>query len=79
MPKKQEKLFIDKNRNSLSNRELEVLSLVKEGLKNPEIAESLGLSIKTIENHIRSILLKLDAKNRTDAVILAIKNSILKI
>ncbi|MCE2929466.1 MAG: LuxR C-terminal-related transcriptional regulator [Candidatus Caenarcaniphilales bacterium] len=79
MPKKQEKLFIDKNRNSLSQRELEVLSLVKEGLKNPEIAESLGLSIKTIENHIRSILLKLDAKNRTDAVILAIKNSILKI
>jgi DNA-binding NarL/FixJ family response regulator len=79
VPKKQEKLFIDKNRNSLSNRELEVLSLVKEGLKNPEIAESLGLSIKTIENHIRSILLKLDAKNRTDAVILAIKNSILKI
>jgi DNA-binding NarL/FixJ family response regulator len=79
VPKKQEKLFIDKNRNSLSQRELEVLSLVKEGLKNPEIAESLGLSIKTIENHIRSILLKLDAKNRTDAVILAIKNSILKI
>jgi len=66
-------------RSRLSNRERDVLLMVKDGMKNPEIAQELGLSTKTIENHVRSILQKLDAKNRTDAVIIAVKNSLIEI
>ncbi len=63
----------------LSSRELDVLILIKDGLKNPEIAEQIGLSTKTVENHVRSILIKLGAKNRTDAVIIAVKNELIEI
>lgn len=63
----------------LSSREIDVLVLIKDGMKNPEIAEEIGLSTKTVENHVRSILLKLGAKNRTDAVIIAVKNELIEI
>ncbi len=63
----------------LSNREIDVLILIKDGMKNPEIAEEIGLSTKTVENHVRSILIKLGAKNRTDAVIIAVKNELIEI
>ena len=63
----------------LSNREIDVLVLIKDGMKNPEIAEEIGLSTKTVENHVRSILIKLGAKNRTDAVIIAVKNELIEI
>lgn len=61
----------------LSKRELDVLILIKDGLSNPQIAAHLKLSIKTIENHVRSILQKLCAKNRTDAVVIAVKRSLI--
>lgn len=63
----------------LSKREMEVLILIKDGQRNPEIASTLGLSTKTIENHVRSILQKLGAKNRTEAVVTALKQSIIVI
>ncbi len=66
-------------RGKISKREMDVLLLVKDGLRNPEIAERLGLSTKTVENHVRSILQKLAAKNRTEAVVIALKNSIIEI
>lgn len=66
-------------RGKVSKREMDVLLHVKDGLRNPEIAERLGLSTKTIENHVRSILQKLGAKNRTEAVVIALKNSIIEI
>lgn len=66
-------------RGKVSKREMDVLLLVKDGLRNPEIAEQLGLSTKTVENHVRSILQKLGAKNRTEAVVIALKNSIIEI
>jgi DNA-binding NarL/FixJ family response regulator len=64
-------------RGNLSRREMEVLILIKDGQRNPEIAEVLGLSPKTIENHVRSILQKLGAKNRTEAVVIALKKSLI--
>lgn len=70
---------LDNPRNKLSKRETEVLLLIKEGYRNPEIAEKFGLSIKTVENHVRSILQKLGAKNRTDAVVIAVRNTIIDI
>ena len=66
-------------RGKISKREMDVLLQVKDGLRNPEIAERLGLSTKTVENHVRSILQKLGAKNRTEAVVIALKNSIIEI
>ena len=63
----------------LSKRENEILALLKDGLSNPEIAENLNLSIKTIENHIRNIFIKLGAKNRTEAVVLAVKHMLIEI
>lgn len=71
--------FPKKERGKLSRREMEVLLLIKEGLRNPEIAEKLGLSTKTVENHVRSILQKLGVKNRTEAVVFALKASMINI
>ena len=67
------------SRGKVSKREMDVLLLVKDGLRNREIAEQLGLSTKTVENHVRSILQKLGAKNRTEAVVIALKNAIIEI
>jgi DNA-binding CsgD family transcriptional regulator len=60
---------------TLTKRETEVLGLLAEGLANPEIAHRLYLSRKTVEHHVASILAKLGAKNRVDALRLARKIS----
>ncbi|MEJ2560484.1 MAG: LuxR C-terminal-related transcriptional regulator, partial [Anaerolineae bacterium] len=52
----------------LSERELEVLQLIAEGLTNPEIASRLFLSLHTIKVHTRNIYGKLGVHNRTEAV-----------
>jgi LuxR family maltose regulon positive regulatory protein len=52
----------------LSERELEVLQLIAEGLTNPEIASRLFLSLNTVKAHTRNIYGKLDVHNRTQAV-----------
>ena len=52
----------------LSDRELEVLQHIAEGLTNREIAERLYLSVYTVKAHARSIYDKLEANNRTQAV-----------
>jgi LuxR family maltose regulon positive regulatory protein len=52
----------------LSERELQVLQLITEGLTNPEIAARLFLTLNTVKVHTRNIYGKLDAHNRTQAV-----------
>ncbi|MGK0500193.1 MAG: LuxR family maltose regulon positive regulatory protein [Oceanicoccus sp.] len=52
----------------LSIREVEILQLVGEGLRNKEIAEKLSISISTVKAHIYNIFSKLQAKSRTEAV-----------
>ncbi len=52
----------------ISPREYEVLKLVSEGLSNKEIAERLFVSETTVKSHVSNLLLKLDAKRRTQAV-----------
>ena len=57
----------------LSAREREVLALVAVGETGPTIARDLHISIATVETHIRHCLAKLGARNRTHAVLLALK------
>jgi len=52
----------------LSKREYEILLLMAEGLSNQEIAEKTYVSLSTIKTHVSNILLKMDAKRRTQAV-----------
>lgn len=58
----------------LTARELEVLTYVARGYGNKRIAYTLSISEQTIKNHITSILRKLDANDRTHAVVLAIRH-----
>jgi DNA-binding NarL/FixJ family response regulator len=51
----------------LTARELEVLALLMEGMRNAQIAERLALSPKTVDHHVSSILSKLDVSNRGEA------------
>lgn len=52
----------------LSNRELEVLQLMAQGLSNREIADRLFLSVPTIKTHTSNLFFKLDVKRRTQAI-----------
>jgi DNA-binding NarL/FixJ family response regulator len=60
----------------LSARELEVLYLMAEGQSNPEIAENLVISLSTVRVHISSILIKLQAANRVQAAVRAVRNNL---
>lgn len=60
----------------LSERELEVLRLVAEGLSNQEIADRLVISERTARNHVGNILSKLHLANRTQAALFAVKKGI---
>ena len=57
---------------SLTGRELEVLSLLVEGLSNREIADRLSLSEATVKFHLTNIFSKLGAKNRVEAATIAL-------
>ncbi len=65
-----------KNVYGLTERELEVLALIVEGLNNPEIAERLIISRSTAKTHVHSILQKLCIKDRTKAIRVAIKEGL---
>jgi NarL family two-component system response regulator LiaR len=61
---------------SLTDREKEVLALMVEGLRNPEIAQKLVISQSTVKFHVSSILSKLNVGSRTEAVSMAIKQKL---
>jgi len=63
----------------LTVRELEVISLVGDGKKNKQIAESLCISSATVRHHLTSILSKLEVSDRLELLIFAYKNSLVKI
>ena len=64
---------------ALSSREINVLSQVARGLSNKQIATKLGISDKTVRNHLSRIFRKLDAGNRTQAVMNAMRIGLLSI
>jgi DNA-binding NarL/FixJ family response regulator len=63
----------------ISTREEEVLQLVADGLGTNEIAARLYISHRTVKNHLASIYDKLDARDRTQAVLMAVKMGIVKL
>lgn len=63
---------------SLTDREVEVLQLVCEGSRNREIAESLFISEDTVKVHVSRIMDKLGAKDRTQAVAIAVRRGIIR-
>ena len=63
----------------LTDREITVLRLVAEGKTNKEIANDLGLSEKTVKNHVRNIFHKLHVYDRTQAAIHAIRKGLIEL
>ena len=63
----------------LTDREMQVLKLVAEGLSNRDIAERLFISENTVKNHIRNILEKLHLHSRMEAVVYAVREKLLEI
>jgi DNA-binding NarL/FixJ family response regulator len=62
---------------ALTTREREVLQLAAEGQSNPEIADRLGISVRTVETHRANLMHKLDLRSQTDLVRYALRRGIL--
>ena len=65
--------------NKLSDREKDVIRYVALGLLNKEIGEKMGISERTVKNHLSNIFKKIDCSDRTQAAIFAIRNGLVKI
>jgi two-component system response regulator DegU len=63
----------------ISQREEEVLQLIADGCSTPEVAEQLFISQKTVKNHLASIYQKLEARDRTQAVLQAVRMGIVNL
>lgn len=61
----------------ITERERQILRWLREGLSNPQIGETLGISALTVKNHVQKILRKLNAANRAQAVAIAISLNLL--
>ncbi|MHC4049815.1 response regulator transcription factor [Bradyrhizobium sp. 25ACV] len=64
---------------ALTQRELDVLALMAEGASNKMIARRLGISVHTVKFHVGSLLDKLDATGRTDAVAHAARRGVIEL
>jgi len=63
----------------ITKREEEVLQLIAEGLSTTEVATALYISVKTVKNHLASVYQKLDSRDRTQAVVRAVKMGIIRL
>lgn len=63
----------------ITKREEEVLQLIADGCSTPQVAERMYISQKTVKNHLASIYQKLDARDRTQAVLQAMRMGIVKL
>ena len=67
---------LGKNLYGLTEREMEVLALIVDGLTNPQIAENLFITISTTKTHVHSILQKLYVNSRSKAISMAMKEGL---
>jgi DNA-binding NarL/FixJ family response regulator len=63
----------------LTPRELEVLTMVAEGLGNRAIAKGLGISVHTVKFHVAAVLDKLGARSRAEAVAVGLRRGLLMV
>ena len=63
----------------LTDREIQVLRLAAKGYANKRIANELGISENTVKHFVSRILTKLNASDRTEAVVIALKNGAIPI
>jgi DNA-binding NarL/FixJ family response regulator len=80
----EERLDLDKipslnTLNPLTAREKEVLEAITEGCTNAEIAQSLNLSVETVKSHVKMLLQKLQARDRTQAAVLALTTGLIQL
>ena len=69
----------EENERVVTHREEEVLQLIADGCSTPEVAAKLYISQKTVKNHLASIYQKLDARDRTQAVLRAVRMGIIRL
>ena len=62
----------------LTVREIEILECLHEGMRNAAIASSFDISTRTVETHVSSIMSKLDARSRTEAVRKALEGGLIR-
>jgi two-component system NarL family response regulator len=67
------------SRPTLTAREVQLLDLIRKGMRNWEIGTALGISEETVQTHVRNILAKLEAQDRTAAVDIALRRGILHV
>jgi DNA-binding NarL/FixJ family response regulator len=70
--------YRERLRDELTLRELDVGELMVQGLRNAEIARRLSISPRTVEAHVSSIMAKLGARSRTEAVQIAVEENLIK-
>lgn len=70
---------LEDNEKIVTRREIDVLQLIADGCSTPEVAERLFISQKTVKNHLASIYQKLDARDRTQAVLQAVRMGIVRL
>jgi two-component system, NarL family, response regulator len=70
-------LAIRVNHAPLTAREVEVLELVAQGLRNKEVGQALGITEETTKVHVRNIMDKLNVQDRTEAVTMALRRGII--
>src|SRR5262249_11100337 len=63
----------------LTTREVEVLELIRDGFKNKQIADKLSISENTVNFHIKNLVDKLGANDRTHAVTIAVRRGLMQI
>ena len=62
----------------LTEREMQILALMVEGLSNPDIAERLVVSKSTVKFHVSNVIAKLGASGRTEAVAIALQRRLIR-
>ena len=67
------------HKDRITAREMDVLHCMVKGLSNQDIAKALGISEKTVKNHLSGLFHKLKVKDRTQALIYVLKNKIVSL